>query len=75
MNAYIIKDGKGEILSVHRTVDGVVHAVMGYGDQAQVSNTELNLQTLEKEFENRSKVSVEFDDKDSLSIERHALLI
>jgi nitrogen regulatory protein PII len=75
MNAYVIKDGKGEILSVHRTTDGVVHAVMGHGDQPKISEISLDLQTLDKEFENKSKVSIEFDDKEILSVERHALLI
>jgi hypothetical protein len=75
MNAYVIKDGKGEILSIHRTTDGVVHAVLGHGNRPKISETDLNLQTLEAGFESKSKVIIEFDDKDNLSVERHALLI
>lgn len=76
MNVHIVHDGKGAILSVNRTVDGLAHFIAGHGSVPTIAGgDEFGIESLNDAFSAKPIVRVSFSDADEVVIERHAVLV
>lgn len=76
MNVHIVHDGKGGILSVHRTIDGLAHFLMGHGDNPSIGPAEaFGIETLAAAFSKSAFLTVSFSDSVSVIVEKHAVLV
>jgi len=76
MNVHIVHDGKGGIIAVHRTVDGLAHVLMGHGDRPVVKGDDaFSIERLSAALDADPVIHVGFADAPDVVVERHAVLV
>lgn len=80
MNVHIVHDGKGTILGVHRTVDGLAHFLMGHGARPVIvaagdAMPDFGIEELGDAFAKTAIIQVKFGMEADVIVERHGVLI
>lgn len=76
MNAYVIQDNDGTILSLHRTPDGVAHFILGHGDGATIAGKEIEIESIDRALAEGGTATAEFTDTTAaLRFGYHAILV
>ena len=76
MNVHIVHDGQGRILSVHRTVDGLAHHLVGHGENPTVAGVDsFGIEGLNDAFSQNATIKVSFSDVPEVIVERHAVFV
>lgn len=75
MNVHIVHDGRGSILSVHRTVDGLAHFLAAHGSNASAGPEGFSIERLVHALAADPVLRVSFSDVPDVVVERHALLV
>lgn len=75
MNIHIVHDGRGSILSVHRSVDGLAHFLSAHGGSPSAGPEGFSIERLGDALSDSAIVRVSFSDEADVVVERHALLV
>lgn len=75
MNIHIVHDGRGAILSVHRSVDGLAHFLSAHGGSPSIGPEGFSIERLADALADAPMVRVSFSDEADVVVERHALLV
>lgn len=77
MNVYVIQKQDGSIISLHRTIDGAAHYVLGHGGSPSIKGQDgFTMKTMQDSLTDAARIEITYaDGTEGLTIENHGIFV